>query len=289
MLSLNFRPQIARVVDPAGRRLAGWGVSPDLVTVIGTLGVSGGALAFYPRGTFFWGTVFITCFVFSDMLDGAIARVSGRSGPWGAFLDSTLDRVGDAAVFGGLALWYAGRGDDLLLCAVALYDLVAGSLTSYIKARAEGVGLSCNVGFAERSERLITILVLTGLSGLFGADWLRVGALWLLAAAPFGAAIALLVGYHLVFGVAQVVFGVSQASLRQLVAPAALQARIYAPMRTVSVAAIPIGMTLGGLLAESFTPLTAVVAGAAVATLAPLSSALIPRDDPRLSPPSPET
>jgi CDP-diacylglycerol--glycerol-3-phosphate 3-phosphatidyltransferase len=183
MLSLNFRPQIARVVDPVGRRLAGWGVSPDAVTVIGTIGVAGGALGFYPRGVWFLGTVVITCFVFSDMLDGAIARVSNRTGPWGAFLDSTLDRVGDAAVFGGIALWYAGRGDDLVLCAVALYDLVAGSVTSYIKARAEGLGLRCDVGFAERSERLLTILVLTGLSGLFGVDWLRVTALWLLAAA----------------------------------------------------------------------------------------------------------
>ncbi|MFL6136865.1 MAG: phosphatidylinositol phosphate synthase [Frankiaceae bacterium] len=183
MLSLNFRPQVARVVDPAARRLAGWGVSPDLVTVAGTAGVCGGALGFYPRGSFFLGTVVITCFVFSDMLDGAVARVTGRTGPWGAFLDSTLDRFGDAAVFGGLALWYAGRGDDLVLCAVALYDLVAGSITSYVKARAEGLGLRCDVGFAERSERLIIILVLTGLSGIFGADWLRIGALWFLAAA----------------------------------------------------------------------------------------------------------
>jgi CDP-diacylglycerol--glycerol-3-phosphate 3-phosphatidyltransferase len=183
MLSLNFRPQIARVVDPVGRRLAGWGVSPDAVTVVGTVGVAGGALGFYPRGVWFLGTVVITCFVFSDMLDGAIARVIGRTGPWGAFLDSTLDRVGDAAVFGGIALWYAGRGDNLVLCAVALYDLVAGAVTSYIKARAEGLGLRCDVGFAERSERLLTILVLTGLSGIFGADWLRVTALWLLAAA----------------------------------------------------------------------------------------------------------
>ena len=183
MLSLNFRPQIARVVDPVGRRLSGWGVSPDLVTVVGTAGVAGGALGFYPRGTFFLGTVVITCFVFSDMLDGAVARVSGRTGPWGAFLDSTLDRVGDAAIFGGLILWYAGRGDDLTLCAVALYDLVAGSLTSYVKARAEGLGLRCDVGFAERSERLLTILVLTGFSGIFDVAWLRAVALWLLAVA----------------------------------------------------------------------------------------------------------
>lgn len=177
------RAPIARALTPVGSALDRLGVSPDVVTVVGTAGVSVGALVFYPRGSFFWGTVFITCFVFSDMLDGAVARARGGGSPWGAFLDSTLDRVGDAAVFGGLLLWYAGRGDDLLLAAVALWCLVAGALTSYIKARAEGLGLRCDVGIAERSERLITILVATGLSGLFDLPALRIGALWVLAVA----------------------------------------------------------------------------------------------------------
>jgi phosphatidylglycerophosphate synthase len=107
--------------------------------------------------------------------------VTGSSGPWGAFLDSTLDRVGDGAIFGALALWYAGDGNDTTLCAVALYDLVAGVVTSYSKARAEGLGLSANVGIAERSERLIAVLVLTGFSGIFDAPVLRAIALWGLA------------------------------------------------------------------------------------------------------------
>lgn len=177
------RAPIARALAPVGIALNQRGVSPDVVTVIGTLGVSVGALAFYPRGAFFWGTIFITCFVFSDMVDGAVARARGGGSQWGAFLDSTLDRVGDAAVFGGLLLWYAGRGDDQLLAAVALWCLVAGAITSYIKARAEGLGLRCDVGIAERSERLIIILVATGLSGLFNLPALRVGALWVLAIA----------------------------------------------------------------------------------------------------------
>jgi CDP-diacylglycerol---glycerol-3-phosphate 3-phosphatidyltransferase len=129
------------------------------------------------------GTLVITAFVFSDMLDGAVARARGTSGPWGAFLDSTLDRVGDGAVFGALALWYAGRGNDLTLCAVAIYDLVAGAVTSYAKARAESLGMTCNVGIAERGERLVAILVLTGLSGLFGVAVLRDIGLWGLAVA----------------------------------------------------------------------------------------------------------
>jgi CDP-diacylglycerol--glycerol-3-phosphate 3-phosphatidyltransferase len=183
MLGIHARPQINRAVEPLARGLARLGVTPDALTVVGTIGVAGGALGFYPRGKFFVGTLVITAFVFSDLMDGAVARVTGSSGPWGAFLDSTLDRVGDGAVFGALALWYAGDGNDMTLCAVALYDLVAGVVTSYAKARAESLGMTCNVGIAERSERLITVLVLTGLSGLFNLPVLRPIALWGLAAA----------------------------------------------------------------------------------------------------------
>lgn len=181
MLGIHARPQIGRVTEPIARLLVRVGVTPDLITIVGTVGVAGGALGFYPRGSFWVGTLVITAFVFSDMLDGAVARVSGTSGPWGAFLDSTLDRVGDGAVFGALALWYAGRGHSPLLCALTIYDLVAGSVTSYAKARAESLGFTANVGVAERSERLIILLVLTGFSGLFGVPELREAALWLLA------------------------------------------------------------------------------------------------------------
>lgn len=183
MLGIHARPQIARVSEPAARWLARRGVTPDALTIVGTIGVAGGALGFYPRGSFLIGTLVITAFVFSDMLDGAVARVTGSSGPWGAFLDSTLDRVGDGAVFGGLALWYAGDGRSMTMCAVALYDLVAGAVTSYAKARAESLGMTANVGIAERSERLIVVLVLTGFSGIFDEPELRRAALWLLAAA----------------------------------------------------------------------------------------------------------
>lgn len=183
MLGL-VRAPLGRLLLPLGRRLAQAGVSPDVITVVGTLGVSAGALAFYPRGSFLVGTLVITAFVFSDMVDGAVARAGGGSGsPWGAFLDSSLDRVADAAVFTGIVLWYAGRGHDLLLCSLALYCLVSGLLTSYVKARAQGLGLRCDVGIAERSERLIVILAGCGLSGIFGLPVIRVVALWLLAVA----------------------------------------------------------------------------------------------------------
>jgi CDP-diacylglycerol--glycerol-3-phosphate 3-phosphatidyltransferase len=183
MLGIHARPQVNRVVEPVARRIAALVISPDFLTVLGTVGVAGGALGFYPRGQFFVGTLVITAFVFSDMLDGAVARVTGTSGQWGAFLDSTLDRIGDGAVFGSLALWYAGDGDSTTLCAVSIFVLVMSLVTSYAKARAESVGMSCNVGIAERSERLIAALVLVGLSGLLDLPVLRAIALWGLAAA----------------------------------------------------------------------------------------------------------
>lgn len=182
MLASKARPQIQRLLDPLGERLARSSVSPDVVTIVGTIGVAGGALGFFTRGVFFLGTVVITLFVFSDLLDGLIARARGISSTWGAFLDSTSDRVGDGAVFGSLALWYAGDGDSLPLCGAAIACLVFGSITSYVKARAEGLGFTCDVGFAERGERLLIILVAAGLSGL-GVPYLLPAALWFLVGA----------------------------------------------------------------------------------------------------------
>ena len=182
MLSLRVRPALARVVDPVAAALVRAGVSPDAITVLGTLGVVAGALALFPRGQLFAGTMVVTVFVLTDMLDGAMARRIDRRSVFGAWLDSTCDRLADAAVFSGLVLWFVGGGDDALLAAVALFCLVTGSLVSYAKARAEGLGLRCDVGFAERAERLIIVLVAAGFSGL-GVTWALPVGLWLLAAA----------------------------------------------------------------------------------------------------------
>ncbi len=182
MLNRFARALFTRLLTPVARLLLRARVSPDVVTVIGTLGVCAGALGFYPRGHFFVGTLVITAFVFSDLVDGTMARLSGRSSRWGAFLDSTLDRVGDAAVFGSLVLWFSGNGEDPVLGAVALYCLAAGSVVPYAKARAEGLGMRADVGVAERADRLVLILVTTGLSGL-GVPFVQEAALWLLAAA----------------------------------------------------------------------------------------------------------
>lgn len=166
MLNRFARAFFGRLFTPVARLLLRLGISPDVVTLVGTLGVAVGALGFYPRHEFFWGTVVITLFVFSDTVDGVMARLSDRSSSWGAYLDSTLDRVGDAAIFGGLVLWYADRGDNIAMASLSLACLILGSVVSYAKARAEGLGMTANVGIAERADRLVAVLVTTGLCGL---------------------------------------------------------------------------------------------------------------------------
>lgn len=177
-----LRPLFAKLLTPLGQALARTPVTPNMVTVTGTLGVAAGALWLFPTGHLFAGTLVCWGFAMFDMLDGLLARVKGSSGPWGAFLDSTLDRVGDAAVFSGLAIWLArgGGGHQWGLAGVALYCLVAGNMVSYARARAEGLGVKADVGIAERSERLVVALVAAGLTGL-GVPFVLAIGLWAVA------------------------------------------------------------------------------------------------------------
>ncbi|ALE06111.1 CDP-alcohol phosphatidyltransferase [Arthrobacter sp. ERGS1:01] len=183
MLNKYARALFAAIFTPVAALLVRLKVSPDAVTIVGTLGVAGGALIGYPLGQLFWGTVVITVFVFSDIIDGLMARMLGRSGKWGAFLDSTLDRVGDGAVFAGIVIWFYTGGNNHFIAAMALTCLVLGSIVSYAKARAEGLGMTANVGIAERSDRLVVVLVATGLVGLGIPEAVLAVVLVLLAAA----------------------------------------------------------------------------------------------------------
>jgi CDP-diacylglycerol---glycerol-3-phosphate 3-phosphatidyltransferase len=175
-----LKPGLGRLLAPAGRALARTPITPNMITVIGAIGMTAGALTLFPTGHLFAGTMVCTGFVLSDMLDGVLARIQGSTGTFGAFLDSTLDRVGDAAVFGGLAIWFVSGGHDRLLAAVSLFCLVAGLLVSYARARAEGLGIKADVGIAERTERLLIGLVATGLSGL-GVPYVLSIGLWIVA------------------------------------------------------------------------------------------------------------
>jgi len=183
MLNRFARAFVAKLFTPLARLFLKLGLSPDVVTIVGTIGVCVGALGFYPRHEFFWGSILVAVFAFSDTIDGVMARLSDRSSKWGAYLDSTLDRVGDSAVFGGLVLWYAGDGGTPYLAALALACLILGSVVSYSKARAEGLGMTANVGIAERADRLVAVLIATGLVGLGVPEVLLTVVLSLLALA----------------------------------------------------------------------------------------------------------
>ncbi|MGH3979441.1 MAG: phosphatidylinositol phosphate synthase [Pseudonocardiaceae bacterium] len=179
MLS-TFRSSVSRVTDPIGARLFRWGVTPDVVTVLGMAGTVASALWFFPRGQLFAGTVAVTLFVLFDMLDGAVARARGYGTPFGTVLDSTCDRVADGALFAALTWWCLGVGDNRPLAVVALVCLVCSQVISYIKARAEAAGLAAEGGMVERTDRFILALVGTGLSGLGVPAAIDV-TLWLLA------------------------------------------------------------------------------------------------------------
>lgn len=172
----RFRAAWTKVISPIAAFFVRHHVSPDMITIVGTVGVMLGAIICYPQGWLWQGTVIVFLFVFADMVDGQMARSTGRSSTWGAFLDSSLDRVGDGAVFGGITLYFVyghtvvGRtpafGWTTVWAAVTLWALVMGQLTSYVKARAESLGYEAGGGLAARADRLVIILMGAWLSGL---------------------------------------------------------------------------------------------------------------------------
>jgi CDP-diacylglycerol---glycerol-3-phosphate 3-phosphatidyltransferase len=178
----RFRGLSATLLAPIARFLIKAGVSPDLVTILGTLGVAVGALVCFPQGWLWQGVVVVTIFVVSDMVDGQMAKITNSASPWGAFLDSTSDRLGDAAVFGGILLYFVYERDSALWAGIALAGLVFGQWTSYVKARAESLGFTCSGGLAARADRLVIILAGTLLAG-FGIPYVLEVAVSLLALA----------------------------------------------------------------------------------------------------------
>lgn len=179
IFSVSGRAVLKRVFEPIARSLLKLGVTPNAVTVAGTVGVLIGALVFGARGHLIIAVVIVTLCAFTDMLDGTMARLRGRAGKFGAFLDSTLDRVADAAIFGAVTYWLLGEGRHEAVAA-ALICLAAGQVVSYAKARAEGLGMTANVGIAERAERLVLVGVGSLLTGL-GVTYAIDVALWVLA------------------------------------------------------------------------------------------------------------
>ncbi|ROR74315.1 phosphatidylinositol phosphate synthase [Bogoriella caseilytica] len=186
MLSTTGRGFARALFGPAARLLARLGVSPDVVTVAGTVLTCLAALTLIPLDMLVIGPLVITVCVLLDNLDGQLARLTGQESVWGAFLDSTMDRVADGALLAAVIIWALRHLEgtwQLLTVAAALAALVFGSVVPYAKARAESVGLRGDGGLAERADRLVVILVALFLVGLGLPPVVLTVALWVLALA----------------------------------------------------------------------------------------------------------
>lgn len=182
---LMTRAAYAKVARPVAKGALRLGLTPDVVTILGTAGAVLGALTLFPIGQLGWGAVVVAFFVLADMLDGAMARESGGGTRFGAVLDATCDRISDGALFCGLLWWAAFGRDSAELVVATMMCLVSSQVISYIKARAEASGLSGDGGLIERPERLVIILVGAALSDLpfIPLPWLLDVAMWVLAVA----------------------------------------------------------------------------------------------------------
>ena len=181
MISEVLKPAVTRIISPVARFFLRIGLTPNAVTAIGAISVVISALYFFPQGEFFVGTLVITFFMLSDLFDGAMARISSQgASKWGAFLDSTVDRISDSAVLCGVAIYLIQEDDQLSI--IYLVCLVTGMLIPYIRAKAESLQIECKGGFAERTERLIILLTAIGFTGL-GVDYILTLGVWSLALA----------------------------------------------------------------------------------------------------------
>ena len=181
MISAHLKPQVTRLINPVVKLAVRAGITANGVTIVGAVGTLGSAFYFYPKGELFVGTLAICFFALSDLFDGAIARVTNGTGTaWGGFLDSTIDRVTDAAILIGVLLYMIDR--DQTVSILILIALVSGGLIPYIRAKAESMSIECSGGFAERTERVVLSLTAIGLYGL-GVDFALIFGFGLLSAA----------------------------------------------------------------------------------------------------------
>ncbi len=168
MLQSSWREPVGRIINPLARLLVKLGISANWISFIGGFGTTACAIYFFTKGEFLLGVCAVTFFALFDLFDGTVARLSAKGvSKWGAALDSTLDRVSDSAILIGGLIYVQSEEKELV--PFFLISIVAGFLVSYIKARAEAIQIKCDGGFAERTERLVIILVSYGLFDL-GVD-----------------------------------------------------------------------------------------------------------------------
>ena len=172
------RSLAAHVVDPIAKALLRIGLTASAVTMLGSIGSIVVSIVLVSQGSFVWAGILMVPLAGADLLDGTMARISGTSGPWGAFLDSTTDRITDGAIFAAFVWW--AFDSSAALAVAALVALIAGFVTSYARAKAEAINVECKVGVAERAERVGGIMGAAFLAGL-GVPYILPAMIWLLA------------------------------------------------------------------------------------------------------------
>jgi CDP-diacylglycerol--glycerol-3-phosphate 3-phosphatidyltransferase len=167
------------ILAPVARLLANLGVTPNALTVTGLV-ASGAAGFLIARGGFRASAIALLAGGLCDILDGAVARATGRSSTFGAFLDSTVDRVAEMLFFAGILVYFVREEPSTLYALLAFLGAGGSYMVSYVRARSEGLGVPCTVGWMERPERMVLMIVATA-AGSWGV---RV-ALWILTVLVF--------------------------------------------------------------------------------------------------------
>lgn len=169
---------------PVAKGLLAVGLTPNSVTVLGTVLTAIAALTLIPLGYLTLGALVLGVLVLTDSIDGIMARVSNSQTPYGAFLDSSLDRLSDAAIFSAVGLWFLIKTEgwqQIAGVAASLACISLGAMVSYVRAKAEALQVSASMGLAERSDRIIIVLVATLLTGLGVPTQVYIAALIVLA------------------------------------------------------------------------------------------------------------
>lgn len=174
----KFRAPVDAAVRPIGRALRATKMTPDHLTVVGLL-LGAASAVVVGSGHLHWGLVLVVLAALPDLLDGALAKASGASSQRGAFFDSTVDRITDALLLGGIAYYFAGPraagGGDPRLSVLPFAVAAVSSVISYQRAKAESLGLDAKGGLMERAERIVVLCV-----GLFLEPWLDGALMWIL-------------------------------------------------------------------------------------------------------------
>jgi CDP-diacylglycerol--glycerol-3-phosphate 3-phosphatidyltransferase len=175
LLTGDERARIKHVGEPIALLLGRLGFTPDALTVAG-FGIVLAAAVAAAAGEWVLTAIILVFGTLFDGLDGTLARATGKTSDFGAFLDSTMDRAGEAVIYAGIAAGAATSG-KIEVIGLATLALGSGSLVSYVRARGEGVGICANIGIAQRAERAAVLIVGLLAGGLVATTWLTAALL----------------------------------------------------------------------------------------------------------------